>query len=63
MVFVQLFEDISRESSLKISIEPIRLNFDQDTIEFIQDFIANVSQNLRLYEFCKLFYQLFFDYL
>lgn len=52
MICIQLFEDQLHESSLKISVEPIRLNFDQDSVEFIQDFITNVSHNLRFYEFC-----------
>lgn len=48
-------EDYLREGRIKISIMPIRLNFDQDTLEFIQEFIANVQQNVKFPDGSKLF--------
>lgn len=45
---IHIIEDQKLEKSLKISIMPIRLNFDQDTVAFLSDFYNNVSQQVQI---------------
>lgn len=45
---IYLVEDHKLEKRLKISIMPIRLNFDQDTVVFLLDFYNNVSQQVQI---------------
>uniref|UniRef100_A0A914GZH6 Autophagy-related protein 2 n=1 Tax=Globodera rostochiensis TaxID=31243 RepID=A0A914GZH6_GLORO len=42
-----LIEDPLREAILRISLVPVRLNIDQDTIEFLMDFKNELVQSLR----------------
>ncbi|KAL3071887.1 hypothetical protein niasHT_031078 [Heterodera trifolii] len=42
-----LIEDPLREAILRLSLAPIRMNIDQDTIEFLMDFKTDVMQSLR----------------
>lgn len=41
-------EDKKSEKRLKISIMPIRLNFDQDTVVFLCDFYSSVYQQVQI---------------
>lgn len=44
---IYLIEDQLREAKLRVSLAPIRLNLDQDTIEFLMDFKNDLAQCLR----------------
>ncbi|KAF8382862.1 hypothetical protein PRIPAC_72004 [Pristionchus pacificus] len=50
MVAVRMVENQEQEAKLRVSMLPIRLNIDQDTMEFIEDFIQAVSRGLALPE-------------
>lgn len=48
MVALRLLETHNGEGKVKISMLPIRLNFDQDTLEFMQDFGVELSGGIQL---------------
>jgi hypothetical protein len=48
MIALRMLETHSNEGKVKLSLLPIRLNCDQDTIDFLQDFFAELSTNIAM---------------
>lgn len=48
MFSVRLYETPQHEGKMKVSLLPLRINADQDTLEFLEDYINDLSSSVAV---------------
>lgn len=48
MFSVRLYETPQHEGKMKVSLLPLRINADQDTLEFLEDYINDLSGSVAV---------------